>query len=66
MTDTLLTVEEAAGILRQSPRFVADELRRKNLAGSKYAGQWHIARADVDAYVAAHLNVRPVVRRRSA
>jgi excisionase family DNA binding protein len=66
MTERLLSVAEVAEVLRKSTRFVADELRRKRLAGSKYGGEWHVTRADVDAYIEAHRNVRPVVRRRSA
>lgn len=62
----LLTVDEAAGRLRQSERFVLDELRRKNLAGSKYGGAWHITEAAVDAYIAAHMNVREVRKAKSA
>lgn len=57
-----LTVDEAAAELRKSPRFVLDELRRKNLRGSKYGGQWVVALADLRAYVDAHANVRPVKR----
>jgi len=66
MSERLLSVTEVAEILRQSNRFVVDELRRKNLVGSKFGGQWHISAADVDSYVEAHRNVRAVVRRRSA
>lgn len=55
-----LTVDEAAVQLRMSPRFVYDELRRKNLRGSKYGGQWVVATSDLRAYVEAHANVRPV------
>lgn len=58
----LLTVSEAADRLRKSPRFVLDELRRKNLRGSKFGGEWHVSPADLDAYVEAHTNVRPVRR----
>lgn len=60
MSDRLLTVAEAADALRKSPRFVLDELRRKNLAGSKYGGEWHIDPADLDVYVDAHRNVSRV------
>lgn len=64
MTTQLLTVTDAAERLRKSTRFVLDELRRKNLRGSKYGGEWHIAEADLDVYVEAHANVAKV--RRSA
>jgi len=56
----LLTVPEVADRLRQSKRFVLDELRRKNLRGSRYGGAWHIAEADLRTYIEAHANVRPV------
>ena len=60
----LLTVHEAAEVLRCSERFVLDELRRKNLRGSKTGAGWRIAETDIDVYVDAHANVRAV--RRSA
>ena len=60
----LLTVHEVAERLKCSDRFVADELRRKNLRGSKVAGGWRISEVDVDLYIEAHANVRAV--RRSA
>lgn len=65
MTVELLTTREAAEILRMSDRFVLDELRRKNLRGSKLGNEWRISPADLDAYVAAKANVRPVERRAS-
>lgn len=60
----LLTVPEAAERLRCSDRFVLDELRRKNLRGSKTGAGWRIAETDIDIYIEAHMNVRAV--RRSA
>lgn len=57
---TLLTVAEVAERLRKSERFVVDELRRKNLAGSKYGGAWHVSEADLATYVNAHRNVSAV------
>jgi excisionase family DNA binding protein len=59
----LLTVAEAATILRKKPVFVYSELKRGNLRGSYYGGQWHIERGAIDEYVAAHTNVRPVEKR---
>lgn len=59
-----LTVHEAAEVLRSSDRFVLDELRRKNLRGSKTGAGWRIREADVDVYIEAHMNVAKV--RRSA
>jgi excisionase family DNA binding protein len=58
--NALLTVPEVADRLRQSKRFVLDELRRKNLRGSRFGGTWHIAEADLRTYIDAHANVRPV------
>lgn len=58
----VLTVSEAAVVMRKSTRFVLDELRRKNLRGSKYGGEWHITRVDLDAYVESHMNVAKVRR----
>jgi excisionase family DNA binding protein len=60
----LLTVPEVAERLKCSDRFVLDELRRKNLRGSKVAASWRVAETDVDIYIEAHANVRAV--RRSA
>ncbi len=59
---TLLTVKEAAERLRRSPRFVLDELRRKNLRGSRYGGAWSIREDDLDTYLAAKANVTAVRR----
>lgn len=58
----LLTVSEVSERLKCSDRFVLDELRRKNLRGSKVAGGWRVNEADVDVYVEAHANVRSVRR----
>lgn len=63
MTADLLTVPEAAERLRKSERFVLDELRRKNLRGARFGGAWHISEADLDVYIAAHMNVSQVARR---
>lgn len=62
--DTFLTSREVAERLRMSERFVLDELRRKNLAGAKLGGVWRIAERDLEVYLEAHLNVRPVRRPR--
>lgn len=58
----LLTVPEVASDrwLKCSQRFVLDELRRKNLRGSKVAGSWRVSETDLILYVEAHSNVRPV------
>lgn len=60
MSAPLLTVAEVAERLRKAERFVLDELRRKNLAGSKYGGAWHVSEADLDVYIDAHRNVSRV------
>lgn len=62
MTADLLSVSDAADRMRKSTRFVLDELRRKNLRGSKFGGEWHISPADLEAYVEAHMNVSKVKR----
>lgn len=64
MTRRLLTVADVALVLQVSERFVLDELRRKNLRGSKTGAGWRIDEADVDTYVDAKANVSRV--RRSA
>lgn len=60
--ETVLLVAEVAERLRKSERFVLDELRRKNLRGSKFGGEWHIDPDDLQAYVEAHMNVSRVRR----
>jgi excisionase family DNA binding protein len=59
----MLTVDEVAEQLRCSIRYVHDELRRKNLRGTK-AACWLVSEDDLEVYLAAKANVRPV--RRSA
>lgn len=56
----LLTVPEAAEVLRCSERFVLDELRRKNLRGSKTGAGWRVTEGDIDLYIDAKANVRRV------
>jgi excisionase family DNA binding protein len=60
MNLNLLTVKEASVLLARSERFVLDELRRKNLVGSRYGGGWRIDSRDLEKYVEAHKNVRSV------
>jgi excisionase family DNA binding protein len=62
MTRRLITVADAALILNRSERFILDELRRKNLRGSKYGGAWSITEDDLDTYVDAKANVARVRR----
>lgn len=59
----LLPPAEVAERLRMSPHFVHDELRRRNHRGIKVGGAWRIRSEDVDAYLEARVNVRPVRRR---
>lgn len=56
----LLTVPEVAEALRCSPRFVTDELRRKNLRGSKTGAGWRVNVTDLDVYLDAKANVSRV------
>jgi len=56
-----LTVPEVAKELRASERFVTDELRRKNLRGTK-AACWLVDPADLKAYTDAKANVSKVRR----
>lgn len=58
----LLTVKEAAELLRRSTRFVAEELRQKRLRGSKYGGSWSIDPADLETYIQSHANFSRVRR----
>lgn len=62
-----LTVAQVAERLQVSQRYVADELRRKNLRGSKLGGRagWRVSEDDLATYVEARANVSRV-RRRSA
>lgn len=60
----LFTTSEAAERLRKSTRFIRDEYKRGNLRGAKYGGELHFTETDLDAYIEAHLNVKPIVRRR--
>lgn len=59
----LLTVAQVAERLDCSERYVLDQLRAKNLRGSKLNG-WRIREDDLEAFIDAKANVRPV--RRSA
>lgn len=58
----LLTVSDVALRLQASPRFVLDELRRKNLRGSRLGAGWRIDEADLETYVHAKANVAKVRR----
>lgn len=58
----LLTVAEVAERLKCSERFVLDELRRKNLRGSRLGAGWRVDEGDLETYVEAQMNVRQVRR----
>lgn len=58
----LLTVAQVAERINKSTRFVLDELRRRNMRGAKFGGEWHIADADLATYVEAHMNISAVRR----
>lgn len=58
----LLTVPDVAAILKCSERFVLDELRRRNLRGSKPGNSWLIDEGDLDTYLDAKANVSRVRR----
>ena len=60
--EVLMTPAEVAERLRMSLRFVLDELRRKNLRGIKVGSAWRIRSGDVDTYLEAKANIRPVRR----
>lgn len=60
-----LTVKQVAGELQASERFVLDELRRKNMRGSRIGAGWRVSRSDLAAYVEAHANVSRVRGRAS-
>lgn len=56
----LLTVQEVAKRLQCSQRFILDELRRKNMRGSKMGAGWRVNETDLETYVESKANVRPV------
>lgn len=61
---TYLLVQDVANKLKKKEQFVRNELRRGKLRGSYFGGAWHITEADLATYVEAHMNVRPVEKRR--
>lgn len=61
---TLLTIPDVMKVLRKEYRFVLNELNRGNLRGAKFGAEWHVKPADLEAYIEAHMNVRPVEKRR--
>lgn len=63
---TLLTVSDVAERLAVSTRLIHDELRRKNLRGTKLPGKagWRVTEDDLQRYIDARANLSKV--RRSA
>jgi excisionase family DNA binding protein len=49
----LLTVEEAADILRVSPKTVREWMRKDQLASLRVGKQWRILRQDLESFVMA-------------
>lgn len=50
--DRLLTLEEAAEVLRLSPRTVRQYVQQGDLVGRIIGGRWRFRRADLDAFFA--------------
>jgi excisionase family DNA binding protein len=50
--DRLLTLKEAAGVLRLSPRALRGYIHRGELEGRIIGGRWRFRRADLDAFFA--------------
>ena len=48
--DRLLTLREAAEVLRLSPRTVRDYVQRGEIEGRIIGGRWRFRRADLDAF----------------
>jgi excisionase family DNA binding protein len=48
--DRLLTLREAAEVLRLSPRTVREYVRRGELKGRVIGGRWRFKRTDLDAF----------------
>jgi excisionase family DNA binding protein len=50
ITQRLLTLREAAEVLRLSPRTVREYLKRGEIEGRIIGGRWRLRRADLDAF----------------
>ena len=48
--DKLLTIREAAEVLRLHPRTVREYVRRRELEGRVIGGRWRFRRKDLDAF----------------
>lgn len=49
--EKLLTIHEAAEVLRLNPRTLRGYVKRGELQGRIIGGQWRFRRADLDAFV---------------
>jgi excisionase family DNA binding protein len=50
--DRLLTIKEAAEVLRLSPRTVRDYVQRGEIEGRIIGGRWRFRRVDLDVFFA--------------
>lgn len=50
ITDSYLTPEEAAELLKLHPETVRQMLREGRLPGAKFGDVWRVRRADLDAF----------------
>lgn len=60
MTPLYLTVAQVAVTIAASERFVLDELRRKNLRGSKTPAGWRVKPSDLERYMDARANLAKI------
>lgn len=61
----LMTVEQVAAKLNRSEYFVRNELKRKNLRGTKIGRHWGVKPSDLEAYVEARMNLSRIRRQAS-
>ena len=50
--DCLLTIKEAAEVLRLTPRTLREYIQRGEIEGRIIGGRWRFRRADLDAFFA--------------
>jgi excisionase family DNA binding protein len=48
-----LTTDEAAGIIRKTPDYIARQCAKKTLRAKKLGNDWRIHREDLDAFMRA-------------
>jgi excisionase family DNA binding protein len=63
--DELLTMKEAAALLKVTTRTLFTWLRRGDLEGHKAGRGWRIKRSAIDAFLAAHPGRQPEPARES-